>query len=244
VWIFQTHYQSVLILVADIWFIIEKNNVRIPKAKKDETKPVRIGKIVVWNSSRGFGWLECKGERLFVHLREFKGTEIVPAEGVEFPFLVGTDVHGRLCAKGVSASLVNGQVKFTGWLLLAALLFWPIAGMTKLPVAIYWPIMQMIILSAVVFRLYAHDKRQAIHHALRVPQTIMQLGELAGGWPGAFVAQRIFRHKSTNKSYQSIFWGIILIYQVIGADLFFDRKHSKEIWKSMGEFEIMEQIFK
>jgi uncharacterized membrane protein YsdA (DUF1294 family) len=72
----------------------------------------------------------------------------------------------------------------------------------------------------------------------------MQLGELAGGWPGAFVAQRIFRHKSTNKSYQSIFWGIILIYQVIGADLFFDGKHSKEIWRAMGEFEIMEQIFK
>lgn len=217
---------------------------RIPGAKKDESKPVRIGKIVVWNSARGFGWLECEGERLFVHLREFKGTDIVPAEGVEFPFVVGTDVQGRVCAKGVSATLVNGQVKLRGWLLLAALLFWPIAGMTKLPVTICGPLLQMIVLSAVVFRLYAYDKRQAIHHAWRVPQTIMHLGELAGGWPGAFIAQRILRHKSANKSYQSIFWGIILIYQVIGADLFFDGKHSKEIWQAMGEFHLMDMIFK
>jgi uncharacterized membrane protein YsdA (DUF1294 family)/cold shock CspA family protein len=217
--------------------------VRIPGAKKDESKPVRTGKIVVWNSARGFGWLECEGERLFVHLREFKGTDIEPALGVEFPFVVGTDVQGRLCAKGVSATLVNGNVKLRGWLLLVALLFWPIAGMTKLPVAICGPLLQMIILSAVVFRLYAYDKRQAIHHAWRVPATIMHLGELAGGWPGAFIAQRILRHKSALKSYQSIFWGIILIYQVLGADLYFDGKYSKDIWRAMGEFEIMEKIF-
>lgn len=205
---------------------------------------VRTGKIVAWNSGRGFGWLEYEGERLFVHLREFKGTDIIPALGVEFPFVVGTDVQGRPCAKGVSACLVNGKVKVTGWLLLAALLFWPVAGATRLPIAWWLPLLQMMVMSIVVYRLYAYDKRQAIQYAWRVPQTIMQLGELAGGWPGAYIAQRRLRHKSTKKSYQSIFWGIILIYQIVGADMFFENQFSTELWDAMGRSHVVDEIVK
>lgn len=203
---------------------------------------VKTGKIVIWNSARGFGWLECDGERFFVHLREFKGTDIIPEIGVEFPFTVGTDVQGRPCAKGVTACLVNGKVKLTGWLLLGALLVWPVVGAFSLPVAWWIPIVQMIALSIVIYQLYIYDKRQAIHHGWRVPQTIMQLGELAGGWPGAYIAQKRLRHKSSKKSYQSIFWGIILIYQVVGFDLHFDNRFSKELWYSMSRVEWFDKV--
>jgi uncharacterized membrane protein YsdA (DUF1294 family)/cold shock CspA family protein len=216
--------------------------VEIPNFKKVDPPVVRTGKIVAWNSARGFGWLECDGERVFVHLREFKGTDITPELGVEFPFVLGTDVQGRPCAKGVSACLVNGKVGLWGWLLLAALLIWPVAGMAHLPVAIWLPLLQMIALSVVVYKLYAYDKRQAIHYAWRVPQTIMHLGEIAGGWPGAFIAQRRLRHKSTKKAYQSIFWGIILIYQVAGFDMVFENKFSKDLWNAMGESEIVDEV--
>lgn len=212
------------------------------KLKVGDGPVVRTGKIVAWDSKRGFGWLECEGERLFVHLREFKGTKITPGLGVEFPFAMGTDVQGRPCAKGVDASLVNGSVKVTGWLLLAALLFWPIAGIANLSELWWIPVLQMAGLSAVIYKLYEHDKRQAIYHAWRVPQTIMYLGEMAGGWPGAFIAQRRLRHKSTKKFYQSIFWGIILIYQVVGADLAFDNRFSKELWESMGESRVLDDV--
>ncbi|MES2981266.1 MAG: DUF1294 domain-containing protein [Verrucomicrobiota bacterium] len=155
---------------------------------------------------------------------------------------MGTDVQGRPCAKGVDASLVNGSVKVTGWLLLAALLFWPIAGIANLS-SLWWiPVLQMAILSTVIYKLYEHDKRQAIYHAWRVPQTIMYLGEMAGGWPGAFIAQRRLRHKSAKKAYQSIFWGIILIYQVVGADFAFDNRFSKELWESMGESRVLDEV--
>lgn len=215
-----------------------------PKLKIGDGPVVRTGKIVAWDTRRGFGWLECEGERLFVHLREFKGTDITPGLGVEFPFVVGTDVQGRPCAKGIEASLVNGSVNVSGWLLLAALLFWPIAGIASLCVLWWIPVLQMAIISAVIYKLYAHDKRQAIHHAWRVPQTIMYLGELAGGWPGAFIAQRRLRHKSAKKAYQSIFWGIILIYQVVGADFAFDNKFSKELWKTMGESSLLDEVIR
>ncbi len=216
----------------------------ITKLKIGDGPVVRTGKIVAWDSKRGFGWLECEGERLFVHLREFKGSEITPGLDVEFPFVMGTDVQGRPCAKGVSACMVNGKVKLAGWLQLAALLVWPVAGATRLPVSCWVPLLQMAILSVVVYKLYAYDKRQAIHYGWRVPQTIMQLGELAGGWPGAFIAQRRLRHKSAKKTYQSIFWGIILIYQVVGFDLVFDNRFSKELWKTMGESHVMDKVMK
>lgn len=209
-----------------------------------ESPVVRTGKIVTWNSARGFGWLECEGEKFFVHLREFKGTDIIPSLGVEFPFVVGTDVQGRPCAKGVDACLINGKIKPTGWLLFVALLVWPIAGAFALPISWWIPILQMIVMSAVIYRLYAYDKRQAILCGWRVPQTIMQLGELAGGWPGAYLAQKRLRHKSAKRSYQSIFWGIILIYQVVGFDLNFDNRFSKELWRTMAQSEWFDRFIR
>lgn len=214
----------------------------ISKAKKGDRPAVRTGKIVAWDSRRGFGWLECEGESLFVHLREFKGSKITPELGVEFPFVVGSDLKGRPCAKGVSATLVNGRMKVSDWFLLAALMFWPVMGLTRLPIAWGLPLLQMVILSVVTYHLYAYDKRQAILRGWRVPETIQHLGEIAGGWPGAFIAQKRLRHKSLKKGYQSIFWGIILIYQVVGADLVFDHRFSKELWETMGESQLLEKI--
>jgi uncharacterized membrane protein YsdA (DUF1294 family) len=138
--------------------------------------------------------------------------------------------------------LVNGKVKVLGWLQLATLLFWPIAGVANLSELCWIPVFQMVILSVVTYRLYEYDKRQAISYGWRVPQTIMYLGELAGGWPGAFIAQRRLRHKSTKKAYQSIFWGIILIYQVVGMDQVYDNKFSKDLWKAMGEYQVLDKL--
>ena len=36
--------------------------------------------------------------------------------------------------------------------------------------------------------------------------------EAAGGWPGALVAQRVFRHKTRKRSFQIIFWLIVLAH--------------------------------
>lgn len=52
---------------------------------------------------------------------------------------------------------------------------------------------------------YYVDKRAAIKHAWRVPENTLHTLEFLGGWPGAFVAQKLFHHKTVKKSFRHIF---------------------------------------
>jgi uncharacterized membrane protein YsdA (DUF1294 family) len=52
---------------------------------------------------------------------------------------------------------------------------------------------------------------------------------LLGGWPGAFLAQRRLRHKCSKGSYQFVFWGIVLLYQLAAADVLLDHQLSRAL---------------
>jgi uncharacterized membrane protein YsdA (DUF1294 family) len=34
---------------------------------------------------------------------------------------------------------------------------------------------------------------------------------LFGGWPGALIAQGVFRHKSTKEEFQTVFWTTVVL---------------------------------
>lgn len=63
-----------------------------------------------------------------------------------------------------------------------------------------------------------HDKRSARAQTWRTPEGTLHLLELLGGWPGAFLAQRWFRHKTVKASYQAVFWLIVGLHQVAALD--------------------------
>jgi uncharacterized membrane protein YsdA (DUF1294 family) len=42
---------------------------------------------------------------------------------------------------------------------------------------------------------------------------------LAGGWPGALIAQRLFHHKSKKVSFQGVFWFIVGLHLAAVAAL-------------------------
>ncbi len=71
-------------------------------------------------------------------------------------------------------------------------------------------------MSLVTFKLYAEDKSRAQQKQWRIPENILHLSELAGGWLGGIIAQRRLRHKSVKRSYQITFWGIVILHQAIG----------------------------
>ena len=68
------------------------------------------------------------------------------------------------------------------------------------------------IMSSIAFATYLIDKRRAIRNEWRVPEATLHGLELFGGWPGAFIAQRVLRHKSRKTRYLLVFWGIGLIH--------------------------------
>ena len=51
-------------------------------------------------------------------------------------------------------------------------------------------------ISLVTYLVYRHDKRQALAAGWRINESTLHLLEMLGGWPGAFVAQRLLRHKN------------------------------------------------
>lgn len=71
------------------------------------------------------------------------------------------------------------------------------------------------------FFLYWSDKRKAQTDRWRTPENILHAVELAGGWPGALIAQQVFRHKTRKVSYQVLFWVIVLLHEVFWLDQLF-----------------------
>jgi uncharacterized membrane protein YsdA (DUF1294 family)/cold shock CspA family protein len=216
---------------AEAWELIRV--VEQAKIKPEQETPVvKTGIISIWNEEKGFGWVEDGETRLFFHSREFPGIDL--KEGGGLSYWVGTDIRGRPCARSPQFS-ASGRISGGSWLLLAALLAVPVMALTRVPVPWWWPLTQVIALSVATYRLYAFDKLQAVKGKWRVPETSLHLAELAGGWPGAFLAQRRLRHKCQKGRFKVFFWCIIVLHQVVGLDFFLKNYLSRELWQMMGQ---------
>lgn len=72
--------------------------------------------------------------------------------------------------------------------------------------------------SLVCFAAYALDKRAARTGRRRTPERTLLLLGLAGGWPGAFLAQCWLRHKSSKRAFQMKFWFTVVLHlALVGA---------------------------
>jgi len=66
--------------------------------------------------------------------------------------------------------------------------------------------------SVVTFLAYGWDKHRARSLKRRTRERTLHLLELAGGWPGALIAQRLLRHKNWKPTYQFVFWMIVALH--------------------------------
>jgi len=65
--------------------------------------------------------------------------------------------------------------------------------------------------SVAAFVAYAMDKTAAEKERWRTQESALHLLGLIGGWPGAYLAQRAFRHKSRKREFQRVFWATVVI---------------------------------
>ncbi|MCF4997878.1 DUF1294 domain-containing protein [Pseudomonas syringae] len=98
--------------------------------------------------------------------------------------------------------------------LFGSLTMW-LRGISRVPLTAY------VVVSVLAFFLYWRDKHKARTNTWRTPENILHGVELAGGWPGALIAQQIFRHKTRKVSFQILFWMIVLLHQVFWIDQIF-----------------------
>lgn len=61
------------------------------------------------------------------------------------------------------------------------------------------------------FIAYGADKRAAERGDWRVLEIQLHVLEFLGGWPGAFIAQKFFHHKTKKRSFQAMFWLMLVL---------------------------------
>jgi uncharacterized membrane protein YsdA (DUF1294 family) len=66
-------------------------------------------------------------------------------------------------------------------------------------------------MSIVSFIAYWYDKVAARRDRFRVRETFLLLVGLAGGWPGALIAQQVLHHKNRKTSFQLAFWITVVL---------------------------------
>ncbi|MCA8997852.1 MAG: DUF1294 domain-containing protein [Planctomycetaceae bacterium] len=76
----------------------------------------------------------------------------------------------------------------------------------------------LAVISAWTFIAYGHDKRRAQVNGWRVREWNLHLLELFGGWPAAYVAQNVFRHKTAKIRFLAVFWTIVALHQLLAFD--------------------------
>lgn len=179
-----------------------------------------MGKLSTWNDQRGFGFItpSAGGPRVFVHISAFpRGRR--PALNDAVTYRVTQDAGKRLQAKKVLylrratrvPTWAPGTMPALGMAVafFLALLAFVIAGVAPMRVVGY-----CATVSAVSFILYALDKSAAKNGARRVAESTLHLSGIAGGWPGALVAQRVFRHKTRKQPFQFLFWITVAVNTV------------------------------
>ncbi|MDA8454862.1 cold shock and DUF1294 domain-containing protein [Acidovorax sp. GBBC 3334] len=119
----------------------------------------------------------------------------------------------------------GGPGKATLWVLPAFAVYWAVLSLFA-PVPL-WMFGLYAVMSGVSFLAYAVDKASAMNGGWRTRESTLHLLALAGGWPGALLAQQFLRHKSAKAEFRAVFWVTVVVNAAalavlctpVGADL-------------------------
>jgi uncharacterized membrane protein YsdA (DUF1294 family) len=75
----------------------------------------------------------------------------------------------------------------------------------------YWVVFVYLGTSLLCILIYWADKSAAALGRWRVSESALLLLGLAGGWPGAIIAQRLLHHKTRKRSFQAAFAGSVVV---------------------------------
>jgi len=196
------------------------------------------GKITSWNDDKGYGFITplSGGKQIFIHISALSNRNRRPELNEVVTYSVSKDKHGRPCAANATLAgdrLTKKEAKKsnTAAILFAVLFLVAVAVSALTGNLSNYLLVGYAALSLVTFFAYAFDKSAAQRGAWRTSEgTLLFLG-LAGGWPGALIAQEILRHKSKKASFRTVFW--ITVFVNCAALAWLHTESGKEAVKSL-----------
>lgn len=79
--------------------------------------------------------------------------------------------------------------------------------------------LHLLCINSITFIIFAFDKHAAKRQGWRVPERTLHSFALIGGTPAAFLAQKLWRHKTRKSSFKAFFWLIFLLQALVVAGL-------------------------
>jgi uncharacterized membrane protein YsdA (DUF1294 family)/cold shock CspA family protein len=186
----------------------------------------QAGRISEWHDDKGYGFVvpHDGGARAFVHIKAFQVSSRRPVQGDLISYELRADAKGRVNAvdvrfAGQRVAQPPKRVRLEprrvsrpiprmalGVIVLVAVV--AAAALGKLPAIVA---LLCVAMSVVSYLTYWYDKEVAGTRQRRVPEDMLHLLDLLGGWPGALIAQQQFRHKTVKTSFQGGFWMTVVI---------------------------------
>ncbi|MFZ8143198.1 DUF1294 domain-containing protein [Alteromonas macleodii] len=184
------------------------------------------GRIQQWDDAKGYGFVEPNGggTRAFTHIEAFKQRSRRPVNGDIIVYEVEQDRNGnhRACnisllkdhkAKRLRANKPTSRRKrnvivlsiFSG-----ALALFTLSGRLPFIVPIIYGAVSMLALLC-----YGIDKWAAKNNMWRISEAKLHILSLLGGWPGALLAQQIFKHKRSKSSFMRVYWVTVLVNLIL-----------------------------
>jgi uncharacterized membrane protein YsdA (DUF1294 family)/cold shock CspA family protein len=186
----------------------------------------RQGKIAKWNDERGFGFIASPelGDSVFVHISSFPRSDRRPSVNEAVSYTPAFDSQGRPQAKDVrfvvdpSGASRMRQILKSGVAVPIAFAISFLIALAALAAAGWLEVSWLALSyasSIFTYGCYSRDKTAAQNAGKRMPESMLHLMSLVGGWPGALIAQVLLRHKTRKPSFLVGYWLTVIVNCIV-----------------------------
>jgi len=169
------------------------------------------GKIIKWHDDKGYGFVRATSDSkdVFLHISDIRRLNKRPETNELVSYELMKDERGRFRATNVAYPTQSATVRsneqptrLNPSFLTFILIFFTLVIERTLKGVL--PVTFTLILfgaNLLLFLYYYQDKTSAIKKAWRTPESTLHWLSLIGGWPSAYVAQKLFNHKHKKLSF-------------------------------------------